>query len=67
MGARQGTSQGGAAAAESAGRPAGGAKAGAEGQVGDLAYLDQGRNEQMYSQRPDETAMVKPLLAGTSK
>ena len=27
----------------------------------------QGRNEQMYSQRPDLTAMVKPLLAGTSK
>lgn len=27
----------------------------------------QGRKEQMYSQRPDFTAMVKPLLAGTSK
>ncbi|MEY2879591.1 MAG: hypothetical protein RLZZ15_1971 [Verrucomicrobiota bacterium] len=26
-----------------------------------------GRNEQMYSQRPAFTAMVKPLLAGTSK
>jgi hypothetical protein len=27
----------------------------------------QARNEQMYSQRPLLTAIVKPLLAGTSK
>ena len=26
-----------------------------------------GRNEQMYSQRPEFTTIVKPLLAGTSK
>ena len=31
------------------------------------SFGTQGRNEQMYSQRPDLTAMVKPLLAGTSK
>ncbi len=44
--------------------PTSGETAGPE--VPPLPY-DQGRNEQMYSQRPEETAMVKPLLAGTSK
>jgi hypothetical protein len=38
-------------------------------QAGRLRYLRtaQARKEQMYSQRPEETSMVKPESAGTSK